>query len=164
MRQRVDGIARRIGSPGRRPVSGLPATAAIVSSMKATRSRDGLFRVDVRVEFRVGIESAVCGIASQLYDDLVDVEDVSSLGRRRLEGALRDALHREGEHLAYVNEGYEDDGDWVDLVDAVRRRVIEVGLFPAEHVGAQPPSVREGSSDLGSYRRRGRPGDLFGDC
>jgi hypothetical protein len=112
-------------------MSGPRALAALISSMKATKSIDGRFRVNVRVEFRVGIELAANGIASQLYDDLVDVEDVSSLGRRRLEGALRDALHREGEHLAYVHEGREDEGDWVELVDAVRRRLIEVGLFPA---------------------------------
>lgn len=30
--------------------------------------------------------------------------------------------------------------------------------------GAQPPSVREGSSDLGTYRLSGRPGGLLGDC
>jgi len=33
-----------------------------------------------------------------------------------------------------------------------------------EWKGAQPPSVREGSSDLGPHRRRGRPAGLFGDC
>jgi hypothetical protein len=69
-------------------MSGPRALAALISSMKATKSIDGRFRVNVRVEFRVGIELAANGIASQLYDDLVDVEDVSSLGRRRLEGAM----------------------------------------------------------------------------
>lgn len=98
--------------------------------MKATRSIDGCFRATVRVEFRVGAELAANGIASQLYDDLVDAGDVPSLGRRRLERALRDALRREGENLAYVHEGCGDEVDWVDLVDAVRRRLIEVGLFP----------------------------------
>jgi hypothetical protein len=32
-----------------------------------------------------------------------------------------------------------------------------------EQEGAQPPSVREGSSDLGSHRVRGRLDGLFGD-
>jgi len=32
-----------------------------------------------------------------------------------------------------------------------------------ERKGAQPPSVREGSSDLATYRLRGRPACLLGD-
>jgi len=46
----------------------------------------------------------------------------------------------------------------------VERANPENILFQLERKGAQPPSVREGSSDLGPHRRRGRPAGLFEDC
>lgn len=106
--------------------------------MKATKSRDGRYRVTLYCPQRIDLYLASLVIADALMserytgDAQVD-SDVSRIGKRRMEDMLRDGLAAEGKgHAPYLDEkwGYED--GFEQLQDAVKARLIEVGIFPKE--------------------------------
>lgn len=101
--------------------------------MKATRSKDGYYRADVRVTFRVGLAIAAEAIADFLIREAYEGDVVGSVGRmglRRPEDALRSSLSEEGQHIHFISEGHSEEGDWEPLVVAVTKRLVELGLFP----------------------------------
>jgi len=91
----------------------------------ATRSRDGTYRLDLRVPVRVSLPTVAAAVAYGLNED---AETVAGAGLGRL---LRWA--RQGFAAAGV-DGFDLDGPgdgYEDVAAAAAERLVELGVFPA---------------------------------
>lgn len=92
---------------------------------KATMSKDGVRRVNLRVDVRLSLDDMAAAVALASYED---VETIAGAGRERLLGWARDGVRQSGlDHLRLGDaDGYEEE------LAAARRRLLEVGIFPDE--------------------------------
>ncbi len=89
----------------------------------ATRRRDGIMRITVRVEAHLSLSEAAFAVAQWSY---LDADEISTASKRDLLRWIRDGLLDGGrDHLAM--------GDITDCepeYDAAVLRLVEVGVFP----------------------------------
>ena len=94
----------------------------------ATMSKDGVRRIDLRVEVRLSIDDLATAIAVASYEDPAVIAEA---GRERLLGWARDGVRQLGlDHIRLGDtDGYEEG------LAIARRRLVELGVFPDENGG-----------------------------
>jgi len=94
-----------------------------MASTAATRSRDGVYRLDLRIPARIDLHSAAFAVA--LGSD-GDVDKIAAAGLRRLLGWAREGIVTHG--LDHIHMG--DTEDMEEEIEAARCRLVELGVFP----------------------------------
>ena len=99
--------------------------AHVSGRSKATMSRDGVRRLNLRVDVRLSFNDVAAAVAMASYEG---AETIAEAGRERLLGWARDGVRDYGlDHIRMsAGDGYEDE------LAAARRRLLEVGIFPDE--------------------------------
>jgi len=96
-----------------------------MASTAATRSRDGIYRLDLRIPARINLHSVALAVALGSY---AEADEIAIAGLRRLLGWARDAVCAHGlDHIQMGDtEGMEAE------VEAARCRLVELGVFPPD--------------------------------
>lgn len=94
-----------------------------MSAGKATRSRDGQYRLDLRVPVRVDLRAAAVAIA---LGSNADADEIAEAGAARALRWARDGIGTYG--LDHVHMG---DTDGIEAeIEAAERRLVDLGIFP----------------------------------
>jgi len=98
---------------------------ALMASTAATRSRDGIYRLDLRIPARIDLHAAAFAVA--LGSD-GDADEIAAAGLRRLLGWAREGIGTCG--LDHMHMG--DTEDMEEEIEAARCRLVELGVFPPD--------------------------------
>jgi len=92
---------------------------------RANRSKDGVYRLDLRVPVRLTLRAAATAIALASYED-ADV--ISVAGRERLLSWARQGVATLGTDQINMSDadGYEAE------IEAAEQRLVELWLFPID--------------------------------
>jgi hypothetical protein len=90
---------------------------------RATRSKDGAYRLDLRVPVRLDLDSMATAVA---LGSFAAPDEIATAGLRRLLGWARDGVGAHGlDHIFMGDtEGMEDE------IEAARSRLVDLGVFP----------------------------------
>lgn len=93
-----------------------------------TMSRDGVRRINLRVDVRLDLRDVAVAVAMASYED---AETIAEASRERLLAWARDGVRQLGlDHIRLGDaDGYEEE------LDAARRRLVELGIFPEDGEG-----------------------------
>jgi hypothetical protein len=92
-----------------------------MSPTRATRSKDGVRRLDLRVPVRLDLDSMATAVAPY-----ADPDEIAAAGLRRLLGWARDGVGAHG--LDHIFMG-DTEGMEVEI-EAARSRLVDLGVFP----------------------------------
>lgn len=90
---------------------------------RATRSKDGAYRLDLRVPVRLDLDATAFAVALGSY---ADPDEIAVASLRRLLGWARDAIRDHG--LEHIHLGDTDGVE--EEVEAACCRLVQLGVFP----------------------------------
>lgn len=94
-----------------------------MAATRATRSKDGAYRLDLRVPVRLDLDATAAAVALGAY---VDADEIAVAGLRRLLGWARDGVGAHGVDRVYMGDTEGMEGE----IEAARCRLVELGVFP----------------------------------
>jgi len=99
----------------------------------ATRRRDGITRITIRVEAHLTVNKAAAAV---VLGSLEDSETISYAGRQLMLKWMRNGVLYAGTDIVAT----EDMDAYGDEYQAALERLVEVGIFPEQHSNGTPPN------------------------